>query len=35
MMAVSCAFLVAGLTFNILEMYDYNLFNILIERFSK
>ena len=25
----------AGLTFNVLEMQEYNLFNTLIERFSK
>lgn len=33
--AVSCLFLAAGLVFNVLEMIDYNLFNILIERFTK
>lgn len=35
MMIVTCAFLATGLAFNIIEMNDYNLFNTLIERFSK
>lgn len=35
MMAATCVFLAAGLVFNILEMIDYNLFEILIERFTK
>ncbi len=34
-MAISCLFLAAGLAFNIIEMNDYNLFNTLVERFSK
>ena len=33
--AVTFLCVAAGLVFNILEMNEYNLFNILIERFSK
>lgn len=35
MMSVTLVCVAAGLVFNILEMNEYNLFNILIERFSK
>lgn len=35
MMAATCVFLAAGLVFNILEMNEYNLFEILVDRFTK
>ena len=34
-LAAACLFLAAGVAFNVLEMNEYDLFNSLIERFSK
>ena len=34
-MAVTCALLAAGVVFNAIEMQEYDLFNIIIERMTK